>query len=213
MYHTFVQHTKRSVCMKDSKEHILAIAFKLFFQKGYKEVTMSELVKESGLSKGAFYHYFSSKEELYNHSMEMFLAHYMDNFSIEFKEELSLRDNLKALYHQFTPISSQMNTSTQEAADALSNYLIFLQSLMRKPEFRKKMGEYNRNFYTVFAEWFKTSQDRGEIKGDLDTLTLAQHLTGLMKGIGVLYAFADQSEPAEVTFNRIIDQFFDLIEL
>ena len=199
--------------MKDSREHILAIAFKLFFQKGYKEVTMSELVKESGLSKGAFYHYFSSKEELYNHSMEMFLAHYMDNFSIEFNEELSLRDNLKALYHQFTPLSSQMNTSTQETADALSNYLIFLQNLMRKPEFRKKMEEYNKNFYMVFAEWFGTSQDRGEIKNNLDTITLAQHLTGLMKGIGVLYAFVDQSEPAEVTFNRIIDQFFDLIEL
>ena len=174
---------------------------------------MSELVKESGLSKGAFYHYFSSKEELYNHSMEMFLSHYMDNFAIEFNEELSLRDNLKALYHQFTPISSQMNTSTQEAADALSNYLIFLQNLMRKPEFRKKMEEYNLNFYKVFAEWFQTSQNRGEIKRDLNPMTLAQHLTGLMKGIGVLYAFVDQSEPAEVTFNRIIDQFFDLIEL
>ncbi len=84
---------------------------------------------------------------------------------------------------------------------------------MRKPEFRKKMEAYNKNFYMMFAEWFKASQDRGEIKNDLDTITLAQHLTGLMKGIGVLYAFVDQSEPAEVTFNRIIDQFFDLIEL
>ncbi|MCK5700670.1 MAG: hypothetical protein KAI29_05940, partial [Cyclobacteriaceae bacterium] len=65
----------------------------------------------------------------------------------------------------------------------------------------------------VFAEWFNTSQKRGEIKRDLNPLTLAQRLTGLMKGIGGLYAFVYQSELAEVIFNRIIDQFFDPIEL
>ena len=70
---------------KDNRHHILATAFKLFFQKGYKEVTMSELVKESGLSKGAFYHYFNSKEELYTHSMEMFMEHFLSGNTFDFE--------------------------------------------------------------------------------------------------------------------------------
>jgi TetR/AcrR family transcriptional repressor of nem operon len=118
--------------VKDNRTHILATAFKLFFQKGYKSVTMSDLVKESGLSKGAFYHYFNSKEELYKHSMDMFIDHYLNNFSLEFNSNLSLKENLIALYDQFIPITDNMNTSSQEAAEGLSNYLIFLQGLMRK---------------------------------------------------------------------------------
>ena len=197
---------------KDNRGLILATAFKLFFQKGYKEVTMSELVRESGLSKGAFYHYFDSKETLYNQSMEMFIEHYLSDFSMAFDDQLSLRDNLKNLYGEFSPVTDQMNTSTQEAADALSNYLIFLQSLMRKEEFRHKMEDYNKNFTNEFATWIKKAQERGEIKPNLDPVLLARHFTSLMKGIGVLHTFVDNSEPVQVTFSNIIDQFFDLLE-
>lgn len=187
-------------------------AFKLFFQKGYKEVTMSQLVKETGLSKGAFYHYFSSKEDLYKHTMEMFLDHYLKSFSIEFQDDLTLRENLKALFEQFSPISNQMNTSTEESSEALSNYLIFLQGLMRKEQFRHRLEEYNLQFTKEFSGWIIKCQDRGEIRADLNPKVLAKHLTSLMKGIGVLHAFVDQSEPVQVTFEKIIDQFFNLIE-
>ncbi len=199
--------------VKDNRTHILATAFKLFFQKGYKSVTMSDLVKESGLSKGAFYHYFNSKEELYNHSMDMFMEHYLNNFSLEFNSDLSLKENLIALYDQFIPITDNMNTSSQEAAEGLSNYLILLQELMRKPDYRIKMAEYNQNFNAHFSEWIKIAQNRGEILDSLDPDLLARHLTSLMKGIGVLHAFVDQSEPVAVTFSKIINQFFELIEI
>lgn len=199
--------------MSNSKEHILAIAFKLFFQKGYKEVTMKDLVKASGLSKGAFYHYFSSKEELYQHTMEQFLSHYLDSFQLEYDHKVTLKSNLKALFNRFTPMTEQMNTSSEEAAEGMSNYLIFLQALMRKAEFRKKMEEYNKNFYLEFSKWIEIAQNKGEIKRDLEPLTLAKHLTALMKGLGVLYAFLDQSEPLSESFNKIIDQFFMQIEL
>lgn len=196
----------------ESKEHILSIAFKLFFQKGYKEVTMSDLVKESGLSKGAFYHYFSSKEELYNHSMEMFINNFLDGFELQYDETMTLRNNLKSLYKRFSPLQDHMNSATQESADVLSNYMIFLQSLMRKPEFRQKLHDYNTNFYKQFDVWIKNAQSRGEIVSQLDSMLMARHLAALMKGIGTLYAFVDQEEPPTVTFGRIIDQLFDLIE-
>ena len=197
---------------KDNRGVILATAFKLFFQKGYKEVTMSELVRESGLSKGAFYHYFDSKEKLYHHSMEMFLDQYLNNFTIDYDPEKSMRQNLKELYRQFTPVTDHMNASSQEGAESLSNYLIFLQSLLRKEDYRHRLAEYNQNFTKEFVKWIELSQDRGEIKKDLDPFLLAKHLTSLMKGIGVLNTFVDHDEPAAVTFEKIIDQFFSLIE-
>jgi AcrR family transcriptional regulator len=198
--------------MSQSKEQILAIAFKLFFKKGYKGVTMKDLVEASGLSKGAVYHYFSSKEDLYNHTMEQFLTQYLDSFELEYDQNLTLRENIKSLFGRFSPMTEQMNTSTEEAAEGLSNYLIFLQSLMRKPEFKSKLQKYNENFYLEFSKWIRIAQDKDEIKKSMDPWLLAVHLTALMKGLGVLYAFVDQSEPLADTFNKIMDQFFTNIE-
>jgi AcrR family transcriptional regulator len=58
--------------MKNTKEHILQTSLLLFLQKSYKEVTMKEIVTKTGLSKGAFYHYFRSKEELFREIAMMF---------------------------------------------------------------------------------------------------------------------------------------------
>ncbi len=51
--------------MNQTKEFILKTAFSLFLQKNYKAVTLKEIVDKTGLSKGAFYHYYTSKEKLF----------------------------------------------------------------------------------------------------------------------------------------------------
>jgi AcrR family transcriptional regulator len=48
-----------------TKNQILEAALKVFVKSGYSSTTMSHIVKESGLSKGAIYHYYSSKKELF----------------------------------------------------------------------------------------------------------------------------------------------------
>ena len=45
--------------------NIMAAAATLFVEKNYAEVTMEQIAAASGVSKGAIYHHFSSKEELY----------------------------------------------------------------------------------------------------------------------------------------------------
>ena len=184
----------------------------MFFKKGFKGVTMSELVEASGMSKGAFYHYFSGKEELYDLSLKLFLTKFMEGYRMELNESLSLRENLKEIYGRFTPIIEQVNSSSQPVAEGLSNYLVFLQSAMKKPEFRMQMEAYNQRFYDDLCTKFSEAQAKGEIKKELDPHILALHIAGLMKGVSVLYAFADHSKPAGYTFKIIIDQLFDQIE-
>lgn len=45
-------------------EKILDAAACLFAQKGYAHTTLQDVIDETGLSKGAVYHHFKSKEEL-----------------------------------------------------------------------------------------------------------------------------------------------------
>ena len=50
--------------MKDKEKNIIESAIKLFAQKGYSSTSIQEIATESGISKGAFYLYFKSKDAL-----------------------------------------------------------------------------------------------------------------------------------------------------
>lgn len=47
-----------------ARERLLATASELFYQRGYSEVGIDEIIRESGIAKATFYHHFSSKERL-----------------------------------------------------------------------------------------------------------------------------------------------------
>jgi AcrR family transcriptional regulator len=46
------------------RAELLGIAAKLFAERGYDATSIDQIIKEAGLSKGAFYHHFPSKESL-----------------------------------------------------------------------------------------------------------------------------------------------------
>tara|TARA_Y100000768_G_scaffold262517_1_gene200135 strand:+ start:1593 stop:2180 length:588 start_codon:yes stop_codon:yes gene_type:complete len=48
-----------------TKNKILDAAFNVFVKNGYKDTTMAHIVRESGLSKGAIYHHYTSKKDLF----------------------------------------------------------------------------------------------------------------------------------------------------
>ena len=48
-----------------SKNQILEAALHVFVKKGYAETRMDDIVESSGLSKGAIYHHYSSKKDLF----------------------------------------------------------------------------------------------------------------------------------------------------
>ena len=50
---------------ENRKNQILNAAFEVFVKKGYSKTTMDDIVLASKLSKGALYHYYGSKKELF----------------------------------------------------------------------------------------------------------------------------------------------------
>lgn len=55
------------------RKELLTIAESIFLQKGYEQSSIDDILKASGISKGAFYHYFKSKEEVLAASIENML--------------------------------------------------------------------------------------------------------------------------------------------
>ena len=49
---------------EETINRILDISYTLFMEKGYEQTTIQDIVNELGMSKGAIYHHFKSKEEI-----------------------------------------------------------------------------------------------------------------------------------------------------
>ncbi|PEB39799.1 TetR/AcrR family transcriptional regulator [Bacillus pseudomycoides] len=49
---------------EERRNEILDTAEKLFVSKGYMKTTVNDILREIGIAKGTFYHYFKSKEEV-----------------------------------------------------------------------------------------------------------------------------------------------------
>lgn len=43
---------------------IIQAAWRLFYQQGYDDTTVDEIIRDSGTSRGSFYHYFEGKDAL-----------------------------------------------------------------------------------------------------------------------------------------------------
>lgn len=53
--------------IEKTKSTILEVAGKLFLAKGYEQTRISDIINGlDGLTKGAIYHYFDSKEDIFN---------------------------------------------------------------------------------------------------------------------------------------------------
>lgn len=64
---------------KNSKEKIIQSAFSLFSSKGYDSTSTQDIINLSGLSRGAMYHHFKTKEDILR-SVTKELYSQMNNF-------------------------------------------------------------------------------------------------------------------------------------
>ena len=63
---------------RNTKSRIVSAAWKLFYENGYDDTTVEEIVEESGTSKGSFYHYFSGKDALLSSLSDLFDDKYQE---------------------------------------------------------------------------------------------------------------------------------------
>lgn len=83
---------------KITKEEIIFKSISVFREKGYYKTSMNDLAKFCNLTKGAFYHHFSSKEEVMAKSLEMTSNWFKEHiFSIAYKDNIPSDEKLDKL--------------------------------------------------------------------------------------------------------------------
>ena len=171
-------------------------AFKLFLQKGYKEVTMNEILKESGLSRGSFYYYFKSKEQVYAETLEMFLV------AIPATLQRPIDDSsLFAFYHDYLANASlayaQIGKVIKEAQVPISNFFsLSLDAMKRLPEYKSKVMMINDVTIKVWVNVIEKARKNGEITTSMTDLQIAYFFKYTMEGMGIKSEMEGRSSEA-----------------
>lgn len=194
---------------RETRDRILQSAFIEFLRRGYREVSMNDLVKISKLTKGAFYHYFPSKEALYRETLDRFFFAYFDNFELQFDAGKPLRQNLEELCR----LSLQMDAEIRKMggnAGTLNYYLMVFNALRNHPEYSLKMEAYYQRFRERLKAGIGNAMQKKEIASAIEVEVLAEHLLALLEGMMLLGVF-DTGEQLKQRLDAVLGQFYELI--
>ncbi|RFU61615.1 TetR/AcrR family transcriptional regulator [Peribacillus glennii] len=87
-----------------TKKQIFETSISLFIEKGYENVSIDSIVKSLGLSKGAFYHHFVSKDailiEFYNNMIDDLVADLLT--VVKTNRQLAAQDILERIFEKIS---------------------------------------------------------------------------------------------------------------
>lgn len=173
------------------RAQILEAAMVCFARQGYRATSMDDVVRESGLSVGAIYSYFPSKEDL-------FLA-----ISDERSEQTL--EYLNDVFHQPGPMGDKCREAVDYFFRLLSDELLTLARV--SVEFLSEAGKSDRvkerqqrrlETLRQFYRWLLTEGQReGEVRDDVDVDAAAELMLALNQGILLLSAAGLRHESLE----------------
>jgi AcrR family transcriptional regulator len=136
-------------------ELLVTVARKLFLEHGYANVSMQAIAKEAGMTKGAPYYYFASKEALFLEVSRQVLQ--------------SLRDAVTTVFEGDGPLESRLGDALRvvvsSTSDDLSTWLIDLK-LVLNPDDQLALVEGllgSHELSDLFLPIFREAQAGGDL--------------------------------------------------
>ena len=141
---------------RNTKGRIISAAWKLFYEQGYENTTVEDIVFESETSKGSFYHYFEGKDALLGTLAYVFDEKYEELMAV-MDPELGAMEKLIYLNHElFAMIDGGISM------DLLAR-LLSTQLLARG---EKHLLDRNRTYYKLLRQIITEGQKTGQLRGD-----------------------------------------------
>lgn len=161
-----------------TKSKLYEIAKRLFAQRSFSEVSIEDITDEAGITKGAFYVHFASKDAL----IALLIEDYVTRADAEYK---AFADSLPG----DLPCASALLALADKIADTLTNtigyenmnkaYGLLLMGAMGSQAVR----EYGRELYTLVYKLLKKGALRGEIASPLPPEALSRHFVMAIRGV------------------------------
>jgi len=168
---------------KQAKSKIVTAAFQLFLENGYKGVSLADIIKATQLSKGAIYHHFDSKYEIYIAAME---EYFFKILHMEFPkdDDLPIQLRIRKRFEAFVDIIDFVEHIDSTGINfPIRSYFIFqLESEKDEnilPRIKKAMDNYSKEINKMV----KYSIKNKEIITTLPAKIMANQIMSMIEGI------------------------------
>lgn len=149
---------------RNTKGKIIVAAWKLFYEVGYDNTTVEEIIAESGTSKGSFYHYFGGKDALLSSLSYLFDEKYEELLS-DIDPDMNAFDKLVYFNAELFGMIEN-GISIELLARLLSTQLV------TKAE--KHLLDRNRTYYKVIRQTVIDGQQKGELSNEFSANEIAK---------------------------------------
>lgn len=153
-----------------SKLHISNVALNLFKNNPYEKIKITDICKEAGVSVGAFYHYFQSKEDIINITYQG-----LDSLVEEKVINTKYDSDLAAI----VDINFQAGLIMQEMG---YGFVSAAYQLMMKQD-RPITTDNSRPSYVLLNQHIKSALKKGELTSDYKVDVLVNYFMMIARGV------------------------------
>ncbi|URZ08710.1 TetR/AcrR family transcriptional regulator [Clostridium felsineum] len=144
--------SRTNINFNNKKNELADKIWDIFIENGYENTTLAFIINKLGISKGAFYHYFSSKEECADAAIENRVTLFSEEVVNESTEGLNAIDRLKRILLAGIKINS-VNEQNEE-----------INSPSNKIFHQKLMVALIKHFAPIYADIISQGNEEGVFK-------------------------------------------------
>ena len=138
---------------RNTRGKIVSAAWKLFYEQGYEDTTVEEIISLSGTSKGSFYHYFDGKDALLSTLSSLFDEKY-EELMEELTPEMTAMEQLLFLNQELFKMIE----------DSISlDLLARLYSTQLTTSGEKHLLDHNRIYYKLLRKIIAKGREDGQL--------------------------------------------------
>jgi AcrR family transcriptional regulator len=161
---------------EEAKSRILEAANKVFAERGYHEATMDDIAKRLGVSKGAIYLYFSSKEDLFEAMCKTAPRAFKEILFSSFGDEANPIESATQFFDKMLKLSASNPGLSFE----------ILSEASRNPTLKRILKQNHAEYEEVLTGFLAEGRKRRIVGDNLDIRPLANALIALWNGLETL---------------------------
>lgn len=154
-----------------TRQAISEAGISLLSRKGYYNITVDEICEKAGVSKGTFYNYFKSKDEIIWYEYLKLDQYYKDTAAREMAKKKNSIDKLRALCTAAITYTNNLGVSNVKAA---------YQSQLGPDRGFSRIASEERPLNTLARQTIEQGQQKGELRKDISVEEMTRtFVTGL----------------------------------
>ncbi|MCD6290021.1 MAG: TetR/AcrR family transcriptional regulator [Anaerolineae bacterium] len=169
----------------ETRARILQAAQQCFAQRGYDATSVSDICERAGVSKGAFYHHFPAKHDVFLALLSDWLSQLESRLSLGLTQAESVPDGLREMARLASSVF-------ENAENQLPMFLEFWTKAARDPQvWEATIAPYQR-FWTYFSKLIEAGIQEGSLR-EVDSMIAARVLVSFAVGL-LLQALLDVND-------------------